>query len=227
MNSKSCFCALILMSIVAGITSAQPPGSWSGWFGGAYGSYVSGELNSNDPAHEESTGDYEDDGPLAGLFATYRFERATGWVYGLELDIPLYMKKGTAVDKVWFPDVVTYEADYRWGVLAGGQAGRSVGRALVYGYGLIGLTSVDGKTYNVDENDQLAMGYVQSSAATHLIWQLGLGADLSLSPTLLAGARLGLFTAAKADHTMAWNQPGPNEFGYSGILMRLHAIRRF
>jgi opacity protein-like surface antigen len=218
---------LAVAILAAGTALGQAPVDWSGWTAGAYGGYLSGSLNSSDPGHAESTGDYDDDSPTAGLFGSYRIQKPCGWVYGVELDLPLYMQKGTAVDTEYFPGVVTYEADFKWGVMAGAQAGRAIRRALVYGYGLIGLASVDGKTLNVDESEQVSPGFVQSAKATHLIWQLGAGADLQLTRVVLLGGRVAYFSASKADHTMPWNRPGPNEFGYDGVYLQLHAGRRF
>jgi opacity protein-like surface antigen len=200
---------------------------WTGWHAGAFGSYVSGKLNSNDPAHEESTGDYEDDGPMAGICVGYHRQYGNDWVAGAEVMVPLYMKKGTAVDKQFFPDSVTYEAHYRYGLLIAAKAGRSFGKALPYAFGAIGFVNVDGKTFNVDEDDNYSPGFEQSAIATHFVWQLGVGVDYQISNVVFLGARGAAFTAARADHTMSWNEPGPNNFGYNSLLVQINGGYRF
>jgi len=76
------------------------------WYAGAFGGYVSGKLNSDDPSHEESTGDYKDDSPIAGVFIGYRHWFENHWFGAVEAVIPVYFKKGTAVDKQYYPDIV-------------------------------------------------------------------------------------------------------------------------
>lgn len=88
--------------------------------------------------------------------------------------------------------------------------------------GAVGITSVDGKTYNVDLDENYSPGFEQSAVATHFIWQLGAGIDYRVSPVITLGARVAAFTGAKADHTMPWNEPGPNEFGYESVLVQLN-----
>ncbi|MBU1074313.1 autotransporter domain-containing protein, partial [bacterium] len=142
MSKHSLIAILAFAFAAAGAAGAAEPVDWTGWYASAYGGYISGEVSSNDPAHEQSTGDYDDDGYTAGLTGGYRSQNENGWVYGVELDVLLYMEKGTAVDKVGFPDLVAYEANYRWAVLAGARAGRALGKALPYLYGLVGFANV-------------------------------------------------------------------------------------
>jgi len=42
------------------------------WYAGIFGGYLSGKLNSDDPSHEASTGDYVDDGPMLGILLGYQ-----------------------------------------------------------------------------------------------------------------------------------------------------------
>jgi opacity protein-like surface antigen len=217
-----CVAAIIAILLTVPQATAGEAFDWSGWFVGAYGGYISGEVNSNDPLHEESTGDYDDDGPMAGIWVGYNHKVDNDWVVGFEFMLPLYMEKGTAVDKQYFPDLVTYEASYRYGVLVGAKGGRDFGKALLYAFGAIGLTDVDGKTYNVDLEENYSPGFEQSAAATHFIWQLGGGVDYQISKRINLGARVGAFTGARADHTMPWNEPGPNEFGYNSVMVQVN-----
>ncbi|MBD3169263.1 MAG: outer membrane beta-barrel protein [candidate division Zixibacteria bacterium] len=215
--------------IVFAITEARAaePVEWTGWYAGAYGSYISGELNSDDPEHKESTGDYEDDGPMLGVMGGYNKQFENYWLVGAELLIPYYMKKGSAVDKKWFPDSVTYEAVYRYGIFIGLKGGKVFGKFLPYGFGAVGIVNVDGRSIGVDENENYSEGYVQSAAATHMVWQIGAGADYQVSEKFFVGTRLAAFIAAKADHTMPWNEPGPNNFGYDAFMIHLHGAYRF
>ena len=137
------------------------------------------------------------------------------------------MKKGTAVDKQYYPDSVTYEADYLYGFLIAANGGRSYGKALPYAFGAIGFANVDGKTYNVDTLDMYSPGFEQSAAAWHFIWQLRAGLDYQVSNAVFLGVRGAAFIAARADHTMPWNEPGPNEFGYNSILVQINGGYRF
>lgn len=218
-------CVVILL--VGSHAFAGEPGNWTGWHAGAFGSYVSGKLNSNDPAHEESTGDYDDDGPLAGICVGYHRQYGNDWVAGAEVMLPLYMEKGTAVDKQYFPDSVTYEAHYCYGLLIAAKGGRSYGKALPYAFGAIGFVNVDGKTFNVDLDEIYSPGFEQSAAATHFVWQLGVGIDYQMSSVVFLGARVAAFTATRADHTMPWNEPGPNNFGYNSVLVQVNGGYRF
>jgi opacity protein-like surface antigen len=199
----------------------------TGWYVGAYGGYISGELNSNDPSHKESTGDYNDDSPMAGIFGGYDWNYDNDWIAGVELMIPLYIEKGTAVDKQYYPDLVTYEASYRFALLLAAKWGHSFGNALPYLFGAIGFVNAEGKTFNVDNNDNYSPGFEQSAAATHFVWQLGAGFDYQISKVWFLAARVAAFIAAQADHTMPWNEPGPNLFGYDSILMQINVGYRF
>ncbi len=218
---------IVALLLVGSTASSGEPIDREGWYAGAFGGYVSGEVNSNNPAHEESTGDYDDDSPMFGICIGYNHQHANNWVAGVEVMLPLYMQKGTAVDKVWFPDSVTYEASFRYGLILALKGGRAYGKALPYVFGAIGFTSVNGKTYNVDLDENYSPGFEQSAIATHFIWQLGGGLDYQVSEVMFLGARAAVFTGAKADHTMPWNEPGPNEFGYDSFLVQLNVGYKF
>ncbi|MFH1698996.1 MAG: hypothetical protein ABIE07_00280 [Candidatus Zixiibacteriota bacterium] len=218
---------IIVILIAASQAFAGEPINWTGWYAGAFGGYISGKLNSNDPLHEESTGDYDDDSPMAGISIGYHRQYENDWVAGVEVMLPLYIQKGTAVDKQYFPDTVTYEADYRYGLLVAAKGGRSYGKALPYAFGAVGFTNVDGKTFNVDLEENYSPGFEQSAAAAHFIWQLGAGIDYQASEVVFMGARVAAFIGARADHTMPWNEPGPNEFGYNSVLVQINGGYRF
>lgn len=220
--------ALVAVAVVStGVAHAGEPVDWTGWHAGVYGSYISGKLNSNDPGHEQSTGDYNDDGPMAGIYGGFRRQSPNRTVVGVEVMVPLYMEKGTAVDKQYFPGLVKYEATYNWALFLSGHVGRAYGKTLPYLYGAAGFANVDGRTLNVDQNDNYSPGFVQSAAATHFVWQGGGGVDYQVSEKYFAGARIAAFIAARADHTMPWNKPGPNEFGYRASLFQVNVGRRF
>lgn len=197
------------------------------WYAGIFGGYLSGKLNSDDPSHEASTGDYVDDGPILGILLGYEGNVSENWVAGAELVIPLYMKKGTAVDKQYFPDLVTYEASYRYALFLTGKFGYNMDKMLPYVFGTVGFANVNGKTFNVDLDENYSPGFEQSAAATHLILQIGGGLDYNFSEVIFASARVGAFIGAKADHTMPWNEPGPNMFGYNALLIQLNLGYRF
>jgi len=218
---------LVIILLMVFDAPASDPGDWTGWHAGLFGGFMSGKLNSDNPAHEESTKDYTDDKPIAGIDAGYYRQFTNDWVVGAEVTVPLYMKKGTATDKKYYPDSVKYEANYRYGALLSVKAGKAFGIALPYVYGAIGFVNINGKTLNVDENDLYAPGASQSAAATHLVWQLGAGIDHMVSDALLLGARVAAFDAARADHTMPWNEPGPNNFGYKSVLLQFNISYRF
>ena len=173
------------------------------WYAGIFGGYLSGKLNSDDPSHEASTGDYVDDGPMLGILLGYQGKVSENWVAGAELVIPLYMKKGTAVDKQYFPDLVTYEASYRYALFLTGKFGYDMNKVLPYVFGTVGFANVVGKTFNVDLEENYVPGFEQSAAATHLIFQVGGGVDYNFSEALFASARVGAFIGAKADHTLS------------------------
>lgn len=197
------------------------------WYGGVFGGYLSGKLNSDDPSHEASTGDYNDDGPMLGLLVGYQNKVGDNWIAGAELVIPLYMEKGTAVDKQYFPDLVTYEASYRYALFLTGKFGYDINDILPHIFGTVGFANVNGKTFNVDLEENYVPGFEQSAAATHLIFQIGGGVDYNISEVLFASARVGAFIGAKADHTMPWNEPGPNMFGYNALLLQVNFAYRF
>jgi len=227
-KNVSYFNCLIIIGVVllASTTYGGDPG-FKNWYAGAFGGYLSGKLNSDDPSHEASTGDYNDDGPMAGLFGGYQFMIDKNWVGAAEITIPLYMEKGTAVDKQYYPDLVTYEASYKYALFIAGKCGYMLGHALPFIYASVGFANVDGKTYNVDENDSYSPGFVQSAAATHFVWQIGGGIDYNINEHVFVSARAGAFIGAQADHTMPWNEPGPNMFGYDALIIQFNAGYRF
>ena len=227
MNCKMGIVLLTIVCVLAGTAAAGQPADWAGWYAGAFGGYISGELNSNDPDHAASTGEYDDSGMMAGLFGGLRSQGENDWVYGFEAILPLHMDKGTAVDQVYFPGLVTYEADYKYALFVGANAGKAMGRGLPYAFGTVGFANVDGKTHNVNLAEEYEPGFVQNAAATHFVWQLGAGLDYQISPDYFLGGRFALFTAAKADHTMPWNEPGPNKFGFDATLVQFQVGRRF
>lgn len=222
-----CTLSVVVVLLVGSQASAGEPIDWTGWYAGAFGGYLVGKLNSNDPSHAKSTGDYDDNIPMVGISGGYNRQFHNNWVAGVEIMLPLYMRKGTAVDKQYFPDKVTYEADFRYGLMIAAKGGRAYGKALPYAFGGIGLTRVDGKTNNVNLNEQYSPGFEQSAAATHFLWQLGAGIDYQLSKVVALGARVSAFIGARADHTMPWNAPGPNEFGYRAVLVQINGEYRF
>lgn len=227
MRVRGAIVALAVAMLAGSAAYAGQPVDWSGWYAGAFGGYISGELNSNDPGHEMSTGNYDDDGMTAGVCGGYRRQTEKNWVFGGEVAVPFYMEKGTAVDTFYFPGLVTYEADPKFAMFAGAQAGRAYGRALPYIFGLIGFVSADGRTYNVDAADNLSPGAVQSASATHFAWQLGAGVELQVSQKVFLGLRVATFIAERADYTMPWNEPGPNDFGFDATLSQVSVGYRF
>ncbi len=62
-NLLSIIC-LITILFSGNHSKAGEPVKWTGWYVGIFGAYLSGELTSDDPSHRESTGDYNDDGPV-------------------------------------------------------------------------------------------------------------------------------------------------------------------
>lgn len=227
MRTKRWIVALAATIITTGIAHAGEPVNWTGWHAGAFGGYISGKVNSNDPSHETTTGSYKDDGPTAGIYGGYRRQNAKNMVLGVDLVLPLYSFTGSAVDTVYFPGLVKYEGDPTFSVLVGAHVGRAAGKALPYLYGAVGFVGVEGRTLNVDDNDNYSPGFVQSASATHFAWQGGAGLDYQISEKMFAGIRVVAFFASRADHTMSWNSPGPNEFGYHSALVQVNLGRRF
>lgn len=220
----------LLFALVAlpASTSAQAtdPVNWSGWYAGAFAGWADGKLNSSE-AHEATTGDYKDNGFMAGLFGGYRHQTPEGWVFGGELIVPLHMDKGSAVDKEFFPDEVFYEAEGKFGIMIGANAGKSIGRALPYVHGAVGFAKVEGRTLNVDLDENLDPGFVQDDEASPFVWQVGAGLDYQLTSSFIFGGRVSYFKVSKADYTMPWNEPGPNKFGWSSLLGQVLISYRF
>lgn len=225
-NFWSAFCFIAIFLAVSDAFAGDQD-NWTGWHAGVFGGYLSGKLNSDDPTHAESTKDYKDNMPLIGISGGYHRQFNNDWVAGIEVMVPLYIKKGTATDREYYPDSVFYEASYQYGVLLAAKGGRALGKALPNIFGTIGFINVNGKTLNVDENDLYSPGEEQTAAATHFVLQLGVGMDYLVSEAILLGARIGTFRAARADHTMPWNEPGPNMFGYKALLMQFNGAYRF
>jgi opacity protein-like surface antigen len=225
MRTHALLFALVAFPAAASAQAPQPV-DWSGWYAGAFAGWADGKLNGSE-SHESTTGDYEDNGFMAGLFGGYRHQTAEGWVFGGELIVPLHMDEGSAVDKEFYPDQVFYEAEGKYGLLLGAHAGKAMGRALPYVHGAIGFAKVEGRTLNVDLNENLDPGFVQDDEASPFVWQVGAGLDYQLSSSIIFGARVSYFEVTKADYTMPWNQPGPNKFGWSSILGQVLLSYRF
>jgi hypothetical protein len=152
------------------------------------------------------------------------------WVFGGELLIPVYMQKGTAVDAEYFPDAnprVIYEAKQKWSVLVGGRAGKAIGSWLPSAFVAVGLAGAEGRTLNVDDNDQYSPGFVQSATATHIVYQIGGGADVQLNETYFAGARILAFNANQQKYEMPWNAGEDDDFGMHSLLVQVHVNRWF
>ncbi|MBD3220259.1 outer membrane beta-barrel protein [bacterium] len=220
----------ILLMILATTTSAATTPDWSGWYVGIFGGYLDGKLTANDPTHLETTGNFDDDSPLAGLHAGLLKQTERGWVYGGEFVLPLYIQTGSAEDIFWFPDAdppVTYEADYQLAALIGGRLGRSVGSWLPYAFGALGLASVEGRSINVNDQDQYEEGFEQSASATHLVFQLGGGADWQATRDWFAGLRVLAFISDERSYEMPWNEGEDSEFGLEALLVQLQVSRCF
>ena len=46
--------------------------------------------------------------------------------------------------------------------------------------------------------------------------------DHRMSRKVYVGGRVAAFMGTRADHTMSWNEPGPNKFGYRAALLQLN-----
>ena len=107
---------------------AAEPNGWGGWYVGAFAGWGDGKLNGPE-SHESTTGDYDDNGFMAGILAGYRHHTADNWVIGGEVIVPLHMDKGRAVDKQFFPNQVFYEAKGKTaamvGIMSAGRWGAS------------------------------------------------------------------------------------------------------
>lgn len=207
--------------------SADP---WSGWYAGAFGGYLNGKLTSNDEGHFETTGEFEDNSPIFGVQVGKNHLAESGWVFGGEIILPLYLDKGTAVDTEFFPDAnprVTYEADYKFSILAAVKAGKPRGKMLPYVFGAIGFASADGKTINLDDDNMYSPGSEQSASATHLVYQFGVGGDYLVSPKMYVGVRVLGFNSNQKQYEMPWNEGENNNFGMNSLVIQGHLARRF
>ncbi|MFH1841995.1 MAG: hypothetical protein ABIF77_02210 [bacterium] len=230
MHNRMKLVILVMAATLAGTACASEPVDWSGWYVGAFGGYLNGKLTSNDPGHFETTGEFEDNSPIAGIQAGLNKQSESGWVFGGELIIPLYLDKGTAVDTLFFPDAdpkVIYEADHKWAILVGGKAGKPVGKMLVYLFGALGFANADGKTLNLDETNAYSPGSEQSANATHLVYQIGAGADTPVNGTVFMGIRVMAFNSNQQQYEMPWNEGENNNFGLNSLVVQVHGSRRF
>lgn len=211
----------------AGSAAAQDTANWSGWYGGGYGGYIFGKLTSNDPSHFTTTGEFDDNGATAGIYVGRRTQSANDMVLGFELVLPLFTETGSAVDTVFFPGLVRYEGDPKLGAFIGVHAGKATGKMLPLVFAEAGFMSAEGRTLNVDENDQYSPGFVQKASASHFVWKLGAGLDYRMGTNWMLGARGAYMKVGKADHTMSWNTPGPNEFGLNCTQLQVNVGRQF
>ncbi len=200
---------------------------WSGWYASAFAGYADAKLLS-DAGHSSTTTILDDNGFMTGVAVGYRKQSESNIVIGGELIIPLYMEKGRAVDHVYFPGQVFYEAKGKFGIMASGHVGIATGNMLPYVFGAAGIARVEGRTLNIDPSENLVIGYVQKAKATPFMWQLGAGVDVQASPHIVIGARTALFRIERADYTMPWNNDGnPNQFGMSSAYGQLSLTYRF
>ena len=216
---------LVVTMAVTGAAYATDPVDWSGWYVGTFGGYLNAKLTTNDPTHFESTGEFDDNSPIAGVHAGINKLLKNGWLIGGELIIPLYLEKGTAVDTEFFPDAdprVIYEADQKWSVLAGAKVGKPMGKVLPYLFGAIGFGNADGKTLNVDDNDIYSPGFVQSANATHIVYQIGAGSDYQLSEAVFMGVRVLAFNSNQKQYEMPWNEGERNNFGMNSLVVQVN-----
>jgi len=223
---------LIMVPILALACAARAaePADWSGWYGGVFGGYVDGKLTASDEGHLETITNVDDNSPTFGIQIGVMKQSPGGWVYGGELVVPLYLQNGTAEDFEYFPDEdppVIYEAHHKWSVLAGGRVGKAVGRWLPSVFAAVGFARAEGKTLNVDESDAYSPGFEQTASATHMVYQVGGGADCLVSDRVFVGLRLLVFNSDQQKYEMAWNRGEDDDFGLHSFLVQVHAGRRF
>ncbi len=217
--------SILALALVPAAARAETA-NWDGFYAGAFAGYVDGKLLT-DPGHASTTTILKDNGFMTGLVAGYRKQSDSNVVIGGELIVPLFLEKGRAVDHVFFPGQVFYEAKGKFAVMAGAHVGIATGKALPYVYGAVGIARVEGRTLNVNELDQLTPGFVQKATATPLVWQIGAGVDVQASPQFVVGARAGLFRVERADYNMPWNAGDVNKFGMSSFLGQVTLTYRF
>jgi len=143
--------------------------------------------------------------------------------------VPVYMDKGRAVDTVFFPGEIFYEAEGKLAVLASAQVGVATGKALPYVFVAGGFARVEGRTLNVDLDENLSPGFVQKDSSTPFIWQAGVGVDYHVTPSVVVGAKGGIFRVERADYTMPWNDfpDENNKFGMSSAFGQVQVLYRF
>lgn len=223
-------CVLVMLFAIAGAALAGDADDWSGWYGGIFGGYVDGKLTASDEGHLETINEVDDNSPTFGVQLGVMKQSPSGWVYGGELLVPLYLQKGTAEDFEYFPDEnppVIYEAHHKWSVLAGGRLGKAMGRWLPSVFAAVGFAHGEGKTLNVDESDVYSPGFEQSASATHMVYQAGGGADCMVNDRVFLGVRLLVFNSDQQKYEMAWNRGEDDDFGMHSFLVQAHVGRRF
>lgn len=233
MKQRICSMMLIAVSLCAGTAGAQGTSDWAGWYAGAFGGYMNSKVTAVDPSHFEGIPEFKDNLPLAGIMIGLNRVTTGGLLFGAELIVPLYIKNGEAVETLWYPDAdppIKYVADFQWGLMIAGKAGKPMGALLPYGFVAIGMAGVDGKTLNVNEEDVPTPGFEQKASATHLVYQIGGGADYQANETMFVGCRIGAFNSDKQEYLMPWNSDSPpdqNKFGINSLLLQAHAGYRF
>jgi opacity protein-like surface antigen len=210
---------VVTIVVVSNVYTTEPP-QWSGWYAGIFGGYMDGKLTTNDPSHFETTGEFDDNSPIAGIHGGINKLLENGWLIGGELIIPLYLEDGSAVDTEFFPDEdprVIYEAHHNWSVLAGVKVGKPIGKVLPYFFGAIGLANSDGKTINLNNDNIYSPGSEQSATATHFVYQIGVGGDYKVNQSIFMGLRVLAFNSNKKPYEMPWDEfsPGADQWEFS------------
>jgi opacity protein-like surface antigen len=221
----------LVVAIALGSSAlAAEPADWSGWYGAAFGGYIDAKPTAADHSHLESLMNLDDNSPIFGIQLGVLRQSEKGFVYGGELVVPLYMQKATAQDSEDFTDRnpgVIYEGIHKWSVLVGGRAGRAMGRWLPSIFAAVGFAHGEGRTLNVDGDYNYSPGFVQSATATHLVFQLGGGADCQVTDKIFLGARILVFDSDQQKYEMDWNRGENDNFGMHSTVFQAHVGRRF
>jgi outer membrane immunogenic protein len=148
--------------------------NWTGWYAGVDAGYFDGKTV-NTPLTAGIFPNADLSGGYVGLNVGYRWHMANDWVYGLQLNAPIYAKKQRPVVAI----AGQQNGELNWALYGTGQIGKAYGRWLPYVEAGLGVADAEG----LDQNSGI------TTSNTHFMYTLGLGVNYALTDRITTGLK--------------------------------------
>lgn len=156
--------------------------NWTGWYAGIDAGYFDGNTV-NTPLTAGIFPNADLSGGIVSVNVGYRWHMANDWVYGLQLNAPVYAKKQSPV----VPIAGQQNGELNYALYATGQLGKAFGRWLPYVEAGLGIADIDG----LDQNTGI------TNSNTHLLYTVGIGVNYALTDRITTGLKYQFIGTSK------------------------------